>query len=120
MLERIFDSSKDIPMMILDGSMKIQRVNTAFLHLFDLSYVPAAGSRLSDIDHHFWNSSDIKQAVSNVIVTNEPFKHKDFSLETKWGEKKTIRFDSKIIDRQAGIGRKIFIIMEDISSEQVQ
>ncbi|MEJ7683113.1 MAG: PAS domain S-box protein [Segetibacter sp.] len=33
LLERIFDSTKDLPMIIINGSMKIIKANIAFLHL---------------------------------------------------------------------------------------
>jgi PAS domain S-box-containing protein len=34
LLERVFESSREIPMMILDGSMKIMKINEAFAKLF--------------------------------------------------------------------------------------
>lgn len=116
-LERIFDSSKDIAMMILDGSMKVQKVNAAFLSLFEISNTPVAHSRLSDIDNPFWNDEEIRKELTKTIITNQPSKQKEFLLLTKQGEKKTIKIDSKIIDRQGHTGRKIFIIVEDVSAE---
>jgi PAS domain S-box-containing protein len=115
LLERIFDSSSDIPMMILDGTMKIQKVNGAFLNLFELTYNPGPGSRLSDLDHPFWNNPDTKKELSKIIVTNEPFKHREFLFYTKSGEMKILKADSKIIDRQSPVGKMVFIIMEDIT-----
>ena len=115
LLERIFESSTDIPMLILDGTMKVQKANAAFLDLFEITRNPVAGSRLSEFDHPFWHSSDIKKELSNIIVMNEPLKRREFLFYTKSGEMKVVSVDSKIIDKQSPAGRIIFIIMEDIT-----
>lgn len=115
LLERIFESSSDIPMMILDGTMKVQKVNSAFINLFEITRNPETGSRLADLDHPFWHSADIKKELSNIIVTNEPLKRREFLFYTKSGEMKIISVDSKVIDKQSPAGRIIFIIMEDIT-----
>jgi PAS domain S-box-containing protein len=112
LLERIFDSSRDIAMLILDGSMKMVSANQAFLDLFGLKNTPEPGCRLSDIPHPFWNSAEIKQAVTHMLVTNHFIKKKEFELEVLTGERKTIRIDSKIIDKQSGTGKRVFIIVE--------
>jgi PAS domain S-box-containing protein len=114
LLERVFESSKEISIMILDGSMKILKVNNAFTKLFEISEIPEFGSRLSDLDHSFWSDPVMKQDIRNVIVKNEPIKNKDILLETKSG-KKMIRIDSKTINKEQGTGKKIFIIIRDIT-----
>ncbi len=115
LLERIFESTKDMAMMILNGSMKVQKVNSAFLHLFELEKTPEGDSRLSDLDHPFWNNAEVKNELRKIVVTNVPVNQKDFLLDTAEGKKKTVRLDSKIIDRPYGMGRKIFIILEDVT-----
>jgi PAS domain S-box-containing protein len=118
LLERIFESTNDIPMLILDGSLKIQRVNNAFLQLFEIKAMPVPGSRLSDLDHPFWNSADIRNALSKIIIAGEPIKQKEFSLILRSGETRTIELNSKVIDSQV-MGRKLFIIMEDVTATQL-
>ncbi len=114
-LERIIESTVDIPILILDGSMKVEQLNTPFLKLFELKEAPPAGSRMADLDHPFWQSDSIKNEIRKMLVTNEPIKGKEFSFTTKKGVHKTIRFNSKIIDRQTAAGKKLFIILEEIT-----
>jgi PAS domain S-box-containing protein len=114
LLERIFESSKDVIMMVLDGSMKIVKMNNAFLSLFELEQAPPFGSRLSDIPHSFWQQPEIKKDVSSIIINNQPIKRKEFFFQTRTGETKGIRLDSRIIEGQNGAGRKIFILIEEI------
>jgi PAS domain S-box-containing protein len=115
LLERIFESSKDIPMMIMDGSMKIQKVNGAFLQLFEIEEAPLSGSRLSDLHHPFWIGEDIKTEVRKILVENQALVEKEFLFHTKAGEQKSIRIDTKIIERPSNIGRQVFIIFEDVT-----
>jgi PAS domain S-box-containing protein len=115
LLQRIFESSSDLPMMILDGTMKIEKVNKAFLNLFEISKLPHPGSRLSDLDHPFWNSVDIKKEIAKILVTNEPIKKKEFMFYSEDGHMKLIVMDSKIIEKHSTIGRIVFFIIEDIT-----
>ena len=116
-LETIFHSSSDIPMMILDGGLKIQKVNKGFLDLFQLAESPKPGSRLTDVPHPFWKGTDIKSEVSKIIINHEPIREKRFSITTRSGEHKRIQMDSKVIEKHNGSGRKIFIIVEDVTAE---
>ena len=113
LLERIFQLSKDIPMIILDGSMKIMKVNNPFLQLFEITEEPPAGTRLSNLPHTFWKDADLRKEISSIIVSNKPLRNKRFLLKTRAGEKKILRFDSRIVDSKTAMQRKIFITIED-------
>jgi PAS domain S-box-containing protein len=113
-LERIFHSSKDVAMMILDGSLKIQKVNAAFLQLFDLREAPATESRLADLPNSFWNREDFRIELRQTLVTNSPLKDREFEIETAAGDQKKLKLSSKIIDRRMGLGRHLFIIIDEV------
>jgi PAS domain S-box-containing protein len=116
LLERIFETSKDIPMLILDGSMKIERANMAFLQLFELEEAPLRGSRFADLNHQFWSSDEIKNELRKILVTNQPLKDREFQMITKAGVQKKIIIDSRIIEKQTGVGRQIFVILEELTT----
>jgi PAS domain S-box-containing protein len=113
LLERIFHSSKDVAMIILDGSLKIQRVNAAFLQLFDMEEAPAKGSRVADLPHTFWKE-EITIELRQLLVSNSPLKHREFIITTAAGEKKKLKLSSKIIERRSGLGRNLFIILDEV------
>jgi PAS domain S-box-containing protein len=115
LLERIFESSNDIPMMVLNGSMKLMKVNNAFLSLFGLPEAPPPGSRLADLPHSFWQGAEIKKAVSEVIIHDQPFKQREFKIDTGAGEMKTLAFNSRVIEGKAGMERKVFLLIEGIT-----
>ena len=115
LLERIFESTKDLSIMILDSRMKIIKANRAFLKLFEISDAPLEGSRLSDLNHPFWSNEEIKNEIRNIIINNQPLRHREFLLETRRGIKKKVKFDSQIIESKTDMGRKIFIMIEDVN-----
>ena len=116
LLERIFDSGTDIPMIVVDASLKIEKVNSAFLQLFELDNMPLKGCRLMDLQHPFWDSVDLKNIILKILVTNMPVQGTTYSLQAKTGVQKTIQIDSQIIDNQISKSRQVFLILEDITS----
>ena len=116
LLGRAFEDTHNIPMIVLDGTMKIVKVNQSFLGLFEMMNPPAEGSSLSSLEHPFWKSQEVKEEVRSVIVTHLPLKNKEFVLEMKAGEKKLVRLNSRIVDRGSGLGRKIYIMVDEVNS----
>ncbi len=114
LLEHIFHYSKEVPMMILDGSLKIQRVNAAFLRLFEIKEAPAEKSRIADLPQPFWNDEGIQNDLRQMLVKNKPLKERQLVFDTQADERKTILLSSKIITRPPGLGRTIFIIIEEV------
>jgi PAS domain S-box-containing protein len=114
LLEHIFETSKDVPMMILDGSMKVEKVNLPFLRLFEISQMPPYGSRLADIQHPFWINEQIKNELRMILVNDEPIKGKVFTFLNTSGEQRRIRIDSKILNRGGTLGRQVFLVLEDL------
>jgi PAS domain S-box-containing protein len=119
LLERIFQSSQNVPILILDGSLKVQKVNEAFQDFFKIKELPLTGSSLSNIPHPFWNSPEIKKEVSNMIISNQPLKGKVFLLHEEPKNRK-VQLHAKIIEKHSGDGRQIFLIIEDLSAAQPQ
>ncbi len=116
LLDRIFHASKEIPMMILDGGMKILDLNKAFVNFFEIEKTPAKNAGLSSLNNTFWSSPSIRNELSKIVVTNIPARGRKHIYNTTSGEKKTILIDTKIIFMQPETGRRIFVIIEDITS----
>ncbi len=55
LLDRIFHATKDIPMMIVDGSIKILDINESFINFFEIDKAPGRGVNLSQLNNPFWS-----------------------------------------------------------------
>lgn len=112
-LESIFDTMKDRALLILDNMMRILKVNTFFLQMFELNTPVPEEGRLTDIDHAFWNGEEIKKEIRNIIVTNKSVKDKPFRFITKKGEQKKVLLTAKPIHLDPSLERKIFIMLKE-------
>jgi len=112
-VESIFESIRDAGLIVLDSLMKIIKVNGAFIKMFEIETSLKEGSRLTDLDHPFWNRDDVKKEIRNVIVTNRPLKEKQFQMETRSGQIKTISLRSKSIYSEPAMEREILILIKE-------
>jgi PAS domain S-box-containing protein len=114
-IDTVFDSIKESALMILDSRIRIVKVNAAFLELFELKQPPAEGSRLVELDHPFWQRTDVKQEAINFLVTHNAGKEKIFEMETKAGLSKKLSFKAKLVDGIPEAERKLLIMIKVIN-----
>jgi PAS domain S-box-containing protein len=112
-VESIFESIRDAGLIVLDGLMKIIKVNSAFNKMFEIEASLKEGSRLTELGHPFWKREDIKKEIRNIIVTNKPLKEKQFQMKTKSGESKIISLRSKSIYTEPTMERQILIMIKE-------
>jgi PAS domain S-box-containing protein len=114
-IDNVFESIRDVSLMILDSSMKILKVNKSFMKMFSIKKAIEPGSKLSSLDKEFWNRKEIKSAISNTMITQEGIKNKEYSFESESG-KKTIDVSTKLMDGDVN-GKRILIVIKDISGK---
>jgi len=95
-IEDILDSITDRGLLIADASMKVVKVNHAFLEIFNLITPPAEDSRISSIGHPFWNTPEIKQLLRDILVKDTPVINL-LMVYTDNNEEKKIEITSKLL-----------------------
>jgi PAS domain S-box-containing protein len=116
-LESIFDSIKDRALLILDSMMHILKVNATFIEMFELDGPVQEESRLTDMNHAFWNNEALRREIRNFIVTNKQAEEKKFLLTTKSGDKKYVTLHGKILHVEPTLERKILIMIKEAGEE---
>lgn len=114
--ENIIESIKGAAVVVLDSMLRILKVNSAFIKMFELDTAPNEGNRLTDLSHSFWMNDEMKKEIRNVIVTNTSVKGKKFQLITKSGEEKTVSLYAKIMHEEPTLERKILVVIKEVSS----
>jgi len=102
--------------LVLDSMMRILKVNTAFIKMFELDTPPQEGTRLTDLNHSFWMNDDMKKEIRNVIVTNTSVKGKKFELTTRSGQQKEVALYTKIMHEEPTLERKILVVIKELPS----
>jgi len=113
--ENIIESIKGTPVLVLDSMMRILKVNTAFIKMFELDTPPREGNRLTDLNHSFWMNEEMKKEIRNVIVTNTSVKEKKFQLTTRSGQQKEVALYTKIMHDEPTLERKILVVIKELS-----
>lgn len=114
-IESIFDSITDSALLLLDSSIRIIKVNRAFLKMFHLQKDPVKGCRLSDIENDFWMRPDVKQEVVNFLVIQNTGEVKTFYIESKSGENIKLNLRGKLIEGVPGNERKLLVMIKQSS-----
>lgn len=115
LLDRIFHFTKDIPMLIIDAAMQVIDINKAFISFFNIEKFPAKNCKLRNVGNPFWNESQVRMFVSNLIVTSVPMRRKKFNYMHDNGTKKIILLDSKIFIHP-DMSRRIFLIIDEVQN----
>ena len=111
-IDSIFDSITESALLLLDSSIRVIKVNRAFIKMFNLQKEPAQNSRLSDLDNAFWARPDVKQEVVNFLVMHHVAEAKRFDMETKSGETIKVNLRGKLIEGVPGNERKLLVIIK--------
>jgi PAS domain S-box-containing protein len=111
-IDTVFDSIDVSALLLLDGRLRIIKVNKAFTTMFELSKPIKEGSRLSELDSSFWQRPDVKQEVVNYLVMHNIGETRIFDLQSKSGETNKISFSGKLIDGVPNAERKLLIMIK--------
>lgn len=96
-IEEILDSITDRALIIIDASMKVVKVNSTFLEMFDLTKPPAEDSRISNIGHHFWASPPVKEMLRDILVKDKTVQDVAMQYITRNNQTRPIAVTSKFL-----------------------
>lgn len=113
-IDSVFDSIAESALLMLDSSIRVIKVNHAFVEMFNLQKPSEQGSRLSDIDNSFWHRADVKQEIVDFLVTHSTGEAKVFEMKTKSGNNIKISLQAKVIEGIPGSERKLLIMIKKL------
>lgn len=116
-IDSVFESVRESALMILDSHLRIVKVNTTFVELFQLEQPPAEGSRLTEISNAFWQRNDVKQEAINFLVSHHNSDEKIFDFNTNSGGIKKLSFRGKLIEGTDDVERKLLIMIKVIPAD---
>lgn len=97
-METVFESVDQSALMVLDSRLRIIKTNKAFLEVFELDKPVEEGSRLTEIDHPFWQNPEVKQEAISYLTMSNRSGEKIFDLKTRSGEVKKVVFRAKLVE----------------------
>lgn len=111
-LENFYDAPIQIPVMVLDGSLKIKMINNAFLELFKITKPSEEDSPLSALNDSFWSTPQIKSELRESLVNREPIRQREFLLNTTTGARRKLYFNASISESK-GVTKMYIMVMDE-------
>ena len=111
-IDTVFDSIEESALLVLDSRLRVIKANKAFINLFELEQPVTEGSRLTDLNHSFWQRADVRQEAVSFLTTPNGSEKKFFDIETKSEESKKISLQGKLIEGVAGAERKLLVMIK--------
>ena len=80
LLTNLFDSVHESGLLLLDGQLRLRKMNAAFRKIFALSQPVSEGCKVGEIGHPLWQDASLRTIMRDVIVSNKCIMKQLFSL----------------------------------------
>lgn len=111
LLDSLFHSVRS-GLLLLDAQMRIVKHNGPFLQLFGLESPVGVGSKLSDIEHSFWQEDDLKKDIRNSLITGERINKVYIDGDEKDGFRR-LQVNVKLLMDDSGSEKRVLLIIDD-------
>jgi len=110
--EAIFNAARD-PMVVLDGKLRVDRVNNAFTAAFQKANGEVAGRSLQEIFDGQWNEAELRRLLEEVIPRGSHFENFEIEHRHSHGEKKRLWLNGRRISASDKRPALILLTMEE-------
>lgn len=116
LLEGLFESVQQSGLVILDAQMKVVKTNERFKQMFGIVEPVAAGSKLRQLTHPFWNEKELHDDLRNAIVNSTPIQ-KDYVVNDGNQNFRRLHVASKAIVGDDGSDKQILLVIKEEQSK---
>jgi two-component system CheB/CheR fusion protein len=111
--EAIFNAARD-PLLVLDGKLRIDRVNSAFSAMFQTSNGDVVGRSLHEIFGGQWNQPELRKRLEEVVPKGSHFEHFELDHRLNGGVQKRLRLGGRRISASDKRPALILLTVEEI------
>src|SRR5262245_51150213 len=112
--EAIFNSVRD-PLVVLDGKLRIDRVNNAFSTMFQTSNGDVVGRSLSEIFGGQWDKPELRKVLEEVVPRGSVFENFELDHRSNGGAQKKLRMSGWRISASDRRPALIRLMVEEMS-----
>jgi two-component system CheB/CheR fusion protein len=104
------------PLAVLDGSLRILRVNTAFSVNLEISRADAEGRLLHHIDDGRWNIPELQQRLGVLLTDGQPLEDWEVRVDLRRQGRRTLSLSARRIPWDADQGELLLLAFEDVTA----
>ncbi len=116
--ETIVESIRD-PLLVLDGDLRIVRVNRAFYRMFKLKPASTVNRLLHEIGRGQWDRPELLEKVRRIIPKRESFENFEMTSVFPRSGAKTILINGHLINQKDLQTKLILVTMSDITATKL-
>jgi two-component system CheB/CheR fusion protein len=103
------------PLLILDGELRVQKVNEAFLTTFKLPAAEVMGHRLFELDQRRWESRRLRSLLLEILPRHTTFDNFEVTHHFKKLGRRTLVLNARMLSQDPGHREKILLGFQDIT-----
>lgn len=106
------------PLLVLNGDLRVQSVNPAFLHLFKVSLEESIGRLVYELGNGQWNIPGLKELLDETLSRNKEVV--DYEVEHEFLDigRRSILLNARKLDRNGGREQLILVAIEDVTERR--
>ncbi len=115
--EAVIGTMRD-PLLILDGELRVQKVNEAFLQTFRVTEGEVVGHRLFELGARRWESTRLRSLLQEILPRHTTFDNFEVTHEFKKIGRRTFLLNARMLSQDPGHREKILLGFQDITERK--
>lgn len=106
------------PLLVLDGDLRVQSVNPAFVEAFGCARDDSEGALLHDLDHGAWDIPELRRLLNEILSQNDAFDNFRVDHEFPRIGNRNMLLNARKLSRGSDRLELILLVIEDVTERQ--
>ena len=115
--EAVISTVRD-PLLILDGELRVQKVNEAYLKTFRVTGGEVVGHRLFELGARHWESARLRSLLQEILPRHTTFDNFEVTRDFKKIGRRTFLLNARMLSQDPGHREKILLGFQDITQRK--
>lgn len=115
--EAVIGTVRD-PLLILDGELRVQKVNEAYLKTFRAKDREVLGHRLFELGAQCWESARLRSLLLEILPRHTTFDNFEVAQDFKKIGRRTFLLNARMLSQDPGHREKILLGFQDITQRK--
>lgn len=106
------------PFVVLDGDLRVQKVNTSYYQKFDGTREDIEGKHFFEIHNGFWYHEGLQEMLLKILPKSQEITDNELKLKDSDGSEQFFRFNAREIVRDKASAKLILLEISDITQKK--
>ncbi|MES1167145.1 MAG: PAS domain-containing protein, partial [Pseudomonadota bacterium] len=106
------------PLLILDGELRVRKVNEAFLSMFKMAEADVMSHRLFELDQRRWESPRLRSLLQEILPRHTSFADFEVTHNFRKIGRRTLLLNARMLSQDPRHHEKILLGIQDITARK--